>query len=247
MDKNTVIQGLWVGRSLSVMEQMSISSFIKHGHEYHLYVYDDDIEGLPKGVSLKDADQILSRSRTPRQKEQISSGFSDMFRYRLLLEKGGYWVDTDVVCLRPFDFEFEYVFGRNRTRDQSKPIASAVIKAPVGCELMEFCCDRSLELEKDLDKLKWAEVGPRLLSEAVKNFGLTQYALPCKTFSPIDWWTWQDLISGKLVTRIKTSVILRKGVYAVHLWNEIWRRENLDKDATYHPRCLYERLKRMYI
>ncbi len=247
MDRNTAIQGLWVGPSLSVMEQMSILSFIKHGHEYHLYVYDEDIEGIPKGATLKDADQILPRSRIPGHREQISSGFSDIFRYRLLLEKGGYWVDTDVVCLRPFAFGSDYVFGQNRTRDPSKSIASAVIKAPVGCELIKSCYDRSLELEKDLDKLKWAEVGPTLLTQAVKKCGLTEYALPCRTFSPIDWWNWGDFISGRLVTRIKTSVMLRKGVYAVHLWNEIWRREKLDKNATYHPRCLYEKFKRMYL
>lgn len=226
---------------------MSILSFIKHGHEYHLYVYDEDIEGIPKGATLKDADQILPRSHIPTHREQISSGFSDIFRYRLLLEKGGYWADTDVVCLRPFDFESDYVFGRNRTQDPSKSIASAVIKAPVGCELTQFCYDRSLELAKDLDKLKWAEVGPRLLSQGVMNFGLTKYALPCSSFSPIDWWNCGDLISGRLVTRMKTSVILRKGVYAVHLWNEIWRREKLDKNATYHSRCLYETWKRMYL
>ena len=37
---NKVIQGLWIGPELSVMEQLSIASFLENGHEYHLYVYD---------------------------------------------------------------------------------------------------------------------------------------------------------------------------------------------------------------
>jgi hypothetical protein len=35
---NDIIQGLWVGPELSVMEQLSVSSFLRHGHQYHLYV-----------------------------------------------------------------------------------------------------------------------------------------------------------------------------------------------------------------
>jgi hypothetical protein len=36
-------------------------------------------------------------------------------------------------------------------------------------------------------------------------------------------------------------------VYAVHLWNEMWRRNQRDKDETYDPGCLYEQLKRRYL
>ena len=35
------ISGLWIGKSLSTLEKLSISSFIKNGHKYYLYVYDD--------------------------------------------------------------------------------------------------------------------------------------------------------------------------------------------------------------
>ena len=36
-----IIQGLWIGSELSMMEQLSIASFLKNGHDYHLYVYGD--------------------------------------------------------------------------------------------------------------------------------------------------------------------------------------------------------------
>ncbi len=36
-----VIHSLWIGTQLSTMEQLSISSFLKNGHRFHLYVYDD--------------------------------------------------------------------------------------------------------------------------------------------------------------------------------------------------------------
>src|SRR5258706_6206464 len=40
-DDNKIIQGLWIGPTLSQMEQLSIASFLANGHEYHLFVYDD--------------------------------------------------------------------------------------------------------------------------------------------------------------------------------------------------------------
>ena len=223
------------------MEQLSIVSFLQHGHDYHLYVY-EDIKGVPEGAILRDANEIVSWSQISKYRH---AGFSDLFRYKLLLEKGGYWADADVVCLRPFDFESDYVFGRNKRRDSSRSIASAVIKAPAGCELLQFCYDAGFD--KDPDGLAWPDLGPPLLTEGVKRFRLTGYALPHWAFSPIDWWNWEEIVSGRLSMRIKTRLKLTRGIYAVHLWNEIWRREKLDKNGIYHPQCLYEKLKRMYL
>jgi hypothetical protein len=39
---------------------------------------------------------------------------------------------------------------------------------------------------------------------------------------------------------------LRSGTLALHLHNEFWRAAGLDKEAHYHPWCVYERLKRRH-
>ena len=39
---SAAIQGLWVGDALSDMERMSLASYLRQGHEYHLYVYNDE-------------------------------------------------------------------------------------------------------------------------------------------------------------------------------------------------------------
>ena len=59
---NKVIKGMWIGDSLSNVEKLSINSFLKNGHDYHLYIY-DDIKGIPDGVVVKDANTILDRSK----------------------------------------------------------------------------------------------------------------------------------------------------------------------------------------
>src|SRR5277367_3549628 len=125
------IQSLWIGRKLSAMERLSIASFLTSGHEYHLYVY-EEVENAPDGTVLEAANEILPESRIFQYSKYPSyAGFSNFFRYKLLLEKGGWWVDTDVVCLQPFAFDETYVFASEQVNGREVP-ATAVIKAPPG-------------------------------------------------------------------------------------------------------------------
>jgi len=116
-----IINSLWVGKSLSLMEQLSITSFLRNGHEYDLYCY-NEIADVPAGATLRDAAEILPSSeifyyRHGAGKGSVA-GFSNLFRFKLLFEKRGWWVDTDVVCLRPFDFDEPIVLASERTGDR---------------------------------------------------------------------------------------------------------------------------------
>src|SRR5262245_47817989 len=94
------IQMFWHGPPLSRLERLSMKSFLKNGHRLDLYVYDEP-QSVPAGVHLKDASEILSRDCLFAHKRTGSVGlFTDWFRYRLLLDRGGIWADADVICLR---------------------------------------------------------------------------------------------------------------------------------------------------
>ena len=43
---NDIIQSLWIGNEISNIEKLCINSYIKNGHAFHLYAY-NDIEGVP--------------------------------------------------------------------------------------------------------------------------------------------------------------------------------------------------------
>ena len=45
-----IIQSLWIGKELSVLEQLCICSFLKNGHNFHLYTY-EKINNVPDGTS----------------------------------------------------------------------------------------------------------------------------------------------------------------------------------------------------
>lgn len=228
------IKGLWIGDRLSTMEQLSISSFLRHGHPFHLYTY-GEIQGIPKGTTVLDANEILPASsifayRSGRAKGSLAP-FADMFRYKMLFEQGGWWVDLDVVAIRPFDFRREYVFGR----EDGAFVAIGVVRVPPGSELMRQCCDQALRLGA---KAAWGQTGPRLFTLKVRELGLFDQAEPPAAFYPFTWRQVKALVYGR------TPMPSAESTYAIHLWHEIWRRARIDPDATFALDSLYERLRR---
>jgi mannosyltransferase OCH1-like enzyme len=232
------IQSLWVGTRLSTMERLSIASFLFHGHDYHLFTY-GPVEGLPAGVVREDAREVLPESSIFQYRDFASyAGFANFFRYKLLLERGGWWVDTDVVCLRPFDFVDEHVFSTETCRGE-EVVTSGVIKAPAGSPVMAYAwevCQR-----KNPSELVWGETGPRLMTEAVGRFSLAHSKQPFRAFCPLEYSEWHKVLEPDF------EECFGRETYAVHLWNEMWREAGQDKNARYHAACLYERLKRKYL
>ena len=102
-------------------------------------------------------------------------------------------------------------------------------------------------MKSKVSKLDGWELGPPILSEGVNKFNLMNYVLSDRKFNPIHWWDWKGIISYKLSLRIMLNIKLLGDVYGIHLWSSMWKRENADKNGSYHPKCLYERLKAKYL
>jgi Glycosyltransferase sugar-binding region containing DXD motif len=230
------MQSLWVGNRLSTLERLSISSFIAHGHPYDLYTY-DPVEGVPDGVVLKDANKLVPRERIADFAHLAN--FSDLFRYTLLWNEGGYWTDTDAVCIKPFDFPDSYVFSSEaRQRETGNPqVNSGTICVPPQDPIMAYALKKYEG--KDTRRAGWVYFGPQLMAEIVKTFDLWKFVKSHKTFCPIPWW------DTHLMT--KTSFGFSEATYAIHLWGYMWSQHKLDRDVPYPPNCLYEQLKKRYL
>src|SRR5215510_938297 len=235
---NQVIQGLWIGPELSVMEQLSICSFLKNGHEYHLYAY-DHLGNVPRGTVLKEANEILPRASIFQYKHQPSyAGFSNFFRYKLLLERGGWWVDSDVVCVRPFDFPDDFVLASELWNGR-EVVTSGIIKVPAGSPAMAYAWN--ICQSKKPAQLMWGETGPKLLAEVVDRFSLDSHVKSHEIFCPLSYDQWREILKpDPEKSRFEAS-------YSIHLWNEMWRAAGQNKNGSYDPNCLYERLKRKYL
>ncbi len=230
-----LISSLWVGDRLSTLERICVESYLRHGHPFFLYSY-NQVGNVPDEVHMRPADEIVPREKILQF--QNLANFSDYFRYRMLLQHGGIWVDLDNFCLKPYFFPQPYVFSSQRPgpRSQDSEINAGVIKVPAHSEIMEFCV-RQVELT-DTTKNHWSQIGPGLLMDAYHRFHLESYLKPYRTFCPLDYFSAPANVVGPSSGDYPFST----ETYSVHLWNEELRRANVDKDGSY-PGSLYERLK----
>src|SRR5262245_20560095 len=125
-----VFRSFWHGKPLSPYQQLCLKSFVDHGHEFILYSY-DRID-VPAGIEFRDAAELFPRDRVFFYSSGPGAGsvsaFSNLFRYRLLHDHGGWWTDADIVCLSRDAPEDDIVFG---WQDRSRAlIGSAILKFP---------------------------------------------------------------------------------------------------------------------
>lgn len=237
-----VVQSFWFGSRLPSLQVLSLRSFLAHGHDYHLYTF-EPVDNVPDGVRVIDATEILPRDSVFTYQHGFGRGsasaFSNLFRYKLLHERGGWWVDTDVVALRPFDLDGEFVFATERDKHGGITTASCVIKSPAGAEYLRYCLDECQR--RDKTTIVWGEIGPRLVDQAIGRFNLERFRLEPDVFNPIDYSSFRDVQApGFEHARLSRS-------YGVHLWNQKWKTYCLNPDYDGAPDSLYATLRRQYM
>lgn len=236
---SNIIQGLWIGGELSVMEVLSIKSFLDNGHEYHLYTY-GDVKNVPEGTIIKDGNEILPEKDIFTYQSGFGKGsysaFSNYFRYMLLLLKGGWWVDTDMVSVKHWYFKEDFVFISEEEHGTGNSVVnSGAIKCPKGSSIMEYCYDFCEKQDKQT--LQWGTVGPKLLGEAVKKYELDSYVKERGVFCII------APFNSSLFIEANDKIKFPSQVFGLHLWNEAWSHFGMDKRAEHDPTCIYEQLK----
>ena len=249
-----IIQSLWIGPELTDMEVYSIKSFLKQGFTFHLYTY-DKVKRVPKGTVIKDANTIIPAKEIFEIKKTFLP-FSDIWRYKLMYEKGGYWSDLDMICIKPFDFKELYVFSSERTIQKGaykmkvKKVANInFLKSPKGSpffkELYETCMEHHRN-KTNQDKIKYM----RMARDLIKKYKYEKYIKPPHYFCHLDWWYAKDAylpvktfkekygVPGKSINSMFTKT------YTVHLWRDlVTKKYKLDTNGTYDPQSLRERFK----
>jgi hypothetical protein len=246
------LKSFWIGERLSTMEQLCIQSFLRNGHEFDLYSY-HHIANVPRGTRLLDAGTILPQSLSDKFRYYNAhtplTAFSNVFRYKLLLEQGGVWVDMDVVCLKPSDIELEYCFPLTsgpKMLDPDKQFAvdAWFMKVPKTCDFIRYCYETAATYANR--EMHWGEIGPVLVARAVKRFGLSRFAREDDIFFPVNWNRQSLFIDGSADA---DAVWERHGSSSVvmHLYHSMWVKNGSDKNASFPSNSLYERLKSRYL
>lgn len=217
-----LFQSFWAGEHLSPYEVLCLKSFIDHGHSIHLYTYEKNLVA-PEGVDICPAESLLPATDFFTYDNGINKGspacFANLFRYSLLSDRGGWWIDTDVVCLSssvPVDEEF-FAF------EDENFINCAIIKFPPRHPMMVLCSEAARDLGKSV---KWGQTGPQLLTEIAKQLGKTSSSRNADTCYPISP---QDALAP-----LKPSMtdFCRSKIGScpfLHLWNSCLLNNGVDK------------------
>lgn len=251
-----IVQSLWIGDKLSIMENLCIKSFLKNQYEYHLYTY-NFVENVPDGTIIKDADEVLNRSEIYSYANSSFSAISNRFRFELLYKKGGMWVDTDVVCIKKYDIDEvkdKYIiFSESNKKYNEQKIGACILKFPKGdpilLEAIQICKDKKQDIINGT--LVWG-LGPSTVKYLVEKYKLEEYVKNWKFANSCSCHHVMTIINPNFKTGDPKGYAssmneLSPDTYFIHLWHEFWRRNNIDKNIKYPDDSLFEQLKIKYL
>jgi len=199
------------------------SSMRAAGHPVQVWSYSPQkLEFLKShGIELRAADDVMPRGLFDR----IVSGseiryFSDVFRYAVLYEHGGLWMDSDVIMLRPFPFRGEYFFNL-QWRTGAKPehfICGNVMYAEPYSHHLRTLYEMAIDRFFEARGWEFGMVGPKLLSDYIASDAgaeLNEWIFSPTLFNPIDW-TEIDRFD-KPITELG-DYLNDDRMFGIHLW-----------------------------
>lgn len=221
-----------MGPELGAVERACALSVLRHGHELILYCYDEP-RGVPPGVEIGDAAEILPRSWAEAHRDRPSF-VSNRFRYELQRQSRGIWLDCDVYLLAPLEFANPHLFGRQ----SEELINSAILRIPPDSPMLPALLalfedreiprwlSRSARLAAYWRRLRtgrpgiaampWGTTGPHALTAIAREHALDREAQPRDIFYPVEWQ--QAGWIADPARRLEEMVTPRS--VAIHLWNE---------------------------
>lgn len=218
---------LWVYGDLSQLELICANSFISSGFELNIWTYSDSINA-PKGAIVRDAREILSESRIFKYKNGSYSGFSNLFRYSILSQKGGLWADMDVICLTSPDKLGDQPFLVSERQPKNRIGVNTNVIFNPRPEKGDFISMAYAFTDSfPVNKLKWGDCGPRLFSMLAKYYPDISYTIRNPNFAnPFDYWDCPKKL-------LEPNVLMPIGAQFIHCYAEMWRRGGYDRDMVY--------------
>ena len=247
--KLITVNMFWAKGSIGKLEQLSLNSFLYQGYHVRLWSYDKSLN-IPQGVELVDAANILSEDLIFYNKQGSIASFSDLFRYKLLDEQGGLYVDTDVIALKPASQLPKYPFivtervqygylKKILGKRFSYMITNNILynPNPNKGDLINLAYVFSNAFQKDC--VYFSELGPKLLTAIHKIYPHHGYKIMSPVFAnDINYWDCPNkLLKNKFLKISKDSHFL-------HCYNERWRISNYNKELDFPANSILHKIEK---
>ena len=198
----------WHG-PLDALRRLCLRSQVAAGHKVTVYSF-EPLGQLPDGVGNAEAETILTHSFAERLRPTAPEGvwsdwtmvqFSDFFRMRLMAEKSGLWLDTDVLLLKAVDIDpAKPYFAWERPRQLGNSVLYLPPRDPIVAAFASLMQQdpltpdwlalrhrltfalRKLRGSNRIADTRVAMYGPAALTALARRAGQLHYALPRKSF-----------------------------------------------------------------
>ncbi|EAI9065372.1 hypothetical protein LZB68_06010 [Campylobacter lari] len=219
-------------KGIGLMEFLSIKSFMDNGYKFILYTYNLDnkifkkLDELFDDFELKDANEIVPfENYFSDDKGAGVAAFSDYFRFNMLYKQGGVWVDLDMICLNYIDLNQEYIFSQELDEEKNTSrITTSFLKFPKNSEFGKDLITQAKKIINNQKLIKWGIIGPNFLAKEVSKYNLENYFWDYKKTCQVS-----HLQSKKFIKEIH----LDENQPFLHLFSEMWRIYNLNKNYFY--------------
>jgi mannosyltransferase OCH1-like enzyme len=176
------VRTLWHGPSIGAYQLMCLRSFVDRGHRVEVFSYDAALE-LPRWLTRRNASEILDPNRVIRYltEQERFAVHANLFRYALLHQLGGWWIDPDVVLLGdelPTDALF--ISGPN----EFNVVSTSAMKFPAGDPILADALRRIAPLEQPVSD--WDQLSAPVLTQALSSRESASLARP-DMVNPISW------------------------------------------------------------
>ena len=225
-DPQPIARGFWHGPPLGPYQLLCLRSFASRGICVEVFSYDSEF-AVPEWVISRDAREIFPTERVLEYQVGFGRGspslHANLFRYIMLHQLGGWWIDLDVILMRPTLPESEFFFAR--FGDSTTRLNTAVLKFPSKHPLMAEAIARSETIGEHASE--WAQTGPLLFTELVERHELANLSQPYDSVHPIPWFEVDALFNpdrcNEMRERCAASTFL-------HLFNEVWRGSGIPRE-----------------
>ena len=210
----------WHGGPPSPYELACLLSFRRLGQDISIYSY-GDVVGLPADLPVLDAREILPPDSMTLFKVNgvpSASHFTDYFRFVMFGKTDRIWVDTDIVLLKPFDFDWS---GNLMGRETATSVCTAVLRLDPKDPRLETMVTRVESLSHA--NLVWGDTGPRLLTSV---YGMSS-GRPEHDFYPVHF---DDHWKVFLPAHRDECEALCADATTLHLWNNLVVKMGLFKE-----------------
>lgn len=258
MPQDYQIGALWIGGSLSFLEQLCLVSFIDAGHHVKLFTY-GPVDNVPGGIEIADANAVLPTDSFIRHSRTNSPApQADRFRYHMLARHDDIiWADTDAYCVAPFTTANGHFYGWESAHHVNNGVLGLPGDSDTLGALIAFTADEYAIPEwlpaAEQDRLRaareagnpvgvgdqqWGAWGPRALTHFLHKTGEIRHALPREALYPIGFKDRGLMVKpGANADRFITPETL-----SIHFYGRRMRERIVSEGGEPHPESLIGRL-----